>query len=841
MSEVKLFNNGKKLISWPEYNESNSLGISTSWDISIMGEEKSVPNEFITSSRLLGRINDNITSTSIKEIIASGKISPAFSKFLSWSLTSPTNRSSSPFRDKESESYINKLALENNSTLIKESLRLNPSNPLAIARKAIFEIIDNFENPNPIVNANSLEAISIALKMEPTNAEINWYSALALDYSNKEGAYNGINSTNTLKPDQYERIIYVQELLNSESNYRFAILDSAIANSKTEKNQTIQRKFIVKRFLLSIVNNSYSSMKDDWASISKWKAMPPGIDAMQLWEMMAKLTENEADKLFEEGLIEDAINLLRPIAFASLTNDNETLSSSIVKLIEWENENPPLEYIKSDAEWTYLDDGSNPDVEGEGDWQKAWFPEINWKKGEAKLGYGNDGETTRIEYGSDDQNKHITYYFRHKFNISEDSKRTILVSDIIRDDGAVVYFNGSEVHRSNLPQGKIDFETQALTTASPNGEPSERLPTRFSIDPALQVIGENIVAVEIHNSNGQSSDLGFQLSLKGIDQLPGEYLSTKFKNSNGLDLIENSINSLPHSYKDTLRRSLKLAFNLPFKNNTKPISNIEKKKALEIMTKLSLYQKAIDFIDSSIAEDIRASEKFEYLTLKDALLQKNGATESELAEFRQIFSGIKPRDETLSEKLVDLSDHYHVNLQEWEKWGPKNDALTVLVETFSPRNGVDFDLRGVIQLNSGTLDNGWSVNKHTNKSWPNEVKGIKVDNKSPKIHFLTSATWMREKDGEKLASFIIHYNDKTSEEFPVFAGSDVVDWVNKSGAFEKVGIEKIGWSGVGKKNWEAFLSELIWTNPHPEKLITNIDFISNQKHGAPFLVGITLE
>ena len=105
--------------------------------------------------------------------------------------------------------------------------------------------------------------------MEPTNAEINWYLALVLDYSNKEDAYNGIKSPTNLKADQYERIIYVQELLNSDSNYRFTILDNAISNSDVEEKQDLQRKLIVKRFLLSIANNSYTSMNGDWASISK--------------------------------------------------------------------------------------------------------------------------------------------------------------------------------------------------------------------------------------------------------------------------------------------------------------------------------------------------------------------------------------------------------------------------------------------------------------------------------------------------------------------------------------------------------------------------------------------
>lgn len=36
------------------------------------------------------------------------------------------------------------------------------------------------------------------------------------------------------------------------------------------------------------------------------------------------------------------------------------------------------------------------------------------------------------------------------------------------------------------------------------------------------------------------------------------------------------------------------------------------------------------------------------------------------------------------------------------------------------------------------------------------------------------------------------------------------------------------------------LSEVVWQNPHPEKTIRAIDFVSGKLQAAPFLLGITL-
>ena len=80
-----------------------------------------------------------------------------------------------------------------------------------------------------------------------------------------------------------------------------------------------------------------------------------------------------------------------------------------------------------------------------------------------------------------------------------------------RDDGAIVYVNGEEVARSNLPRGDVGYRTPAVITVVDMGELAFN---DFAISPRLYQ-GPNFVAVEIHQQNPTSSDLVFDLALLG--------------------------------------------------------------------------------------------------------------------------------------------------------------------------------------------------------------------------------------------------------------------------------------------------------------------------------------
>ena len=104
--------------------------------------------------------------------------------------------------------------------------------------------------------------------------------------------------------------------------------------------------------------------------------------------------------------------------------------------------------------WSYKDDGSD---QGSA-WRDVSFDDTGWLSGAGQLGFGDGDEATVLRSG------HITYYFRHIFEIDNPSKYQSLSLDLLRDDGAVVYLNGIEIERSNMPPGTITVATFASSS-----------------------------------------------------------------------------------------------------------------------------------------------------------------------------------------------------------------------------------------------------------------------------------------------------------------------------------------------------------------------------------------
>jgi glucose/arabinose dehydrogenase len=165
--------------------------------------------------------------------------------------------------------------------------------------------------------------------------------------------------------------------------------------------------------------------------------------------------------------------------------------------------------ISSGSSWKYLDNGSNQGTA----WKTHAYDDSGWKTGNAQLGYGDGDEATVVSYGGNSSNKFITTYFRKKINLSSLSGITGLELSVLRDDGAVVYINGTEVYRSNLPAGSIYYNTLASTSI--NGA-AERDFNILNLSASTLVTGDNLVAVEIHQQSISSSDISFDLKLNAI-------------------------------------------------------------------------------------------------------------------------------------------------------------------------------------------------------------------------------------------------------------------------------------------------------------------------------------
>ncbi|MBN2506243.1 MAG: lamin tail domain-containing protein, partial [Verrucomicrobia bacterium] len=174
--------------------------------------------------------------------------------------------------------------------------------------------------------------------------------------------------------------------------------------------------------------------------------------------------------------------------------------------------NAQTSLIATGAVWKYLDTGTDEGMA----WRAPGFDDMYWAEGPAQLGYSNNeenDEATLLLYGPDPDNKYITYYFRHHFNVADAASFTNLLLRVLRDDGAIVYLNGTEVFRDNMPAGDITYTNLAVSAVDGDNETVNFHP--LAIDPAVLVNGDNVVAVEIHQVSVTSSDISFDLSLTG--------------------------------------------------------------------------------------------------------------------------------------------------------------------------------------------------------------------------------------------------------------------------------------------------------------------------------------
>ncbi|MDE0871884.1 MAG: CotH kinase family protein, partial [Flavobacteriales bacterium] len=175
------------------------------------------------------------------------------------------------------------------------------------------------------------------------------------------------------------------------------------------------------------------------------------------------------------------------------------------EFIGW-SEQVEEELVALGSVWKFSDTGEDLETT----WRDAAYDDSNWASGNAELGYGDGDEVTTVSYGSNANDKHVTTYFRKTFVFEGDTSIPLAgIAQLRRDDGAVVYFNGEEMFRSNMPEGTIGFNTFASDGVGGNAE-SDLNTVALGL-PLVE--GENVIAVEIHQISSTSSDISFDLSL----------------------------------------------------------------------------------------------------------------------------------------------------------------------------------------------------------------------------------------------------------------------------------------------------------------------------------------
>lgn len=122
---------------------------------------------------------------------------------------------------------------------------------------------------------------------------------------------------------------------------------------------------------------------------------------------------------------------------------------------------------------------------------------------------------------------------------------------------------------------------------------------------------------------------------------------------------------------------------------------------------------------------------------------------------------------------------------------------------------------------------------------PGEVLGINVNTKLTRFHFLHNSIGP-EQDGVAIARYRIHYQDGHSEDYDIIQGEHLFD-----ANYFYLGKPTIAWIGTNehsvRTNRTISLCRSTWKNPHPNRTIKSIDFLSLNTRAGAFCVAITGE
>ena len=160
------------------------------------------------------------------------------------------------------------------------------------------------------------------------------------------------------------------------------------------------------------------------------------------------------------------------------------------------------EFLPTGQYWNYWNSKDAPDA--------AWNSTADlskWKHGASPLGWGDRDAATPFVLAASE--RPITTYFARDVNLGTISADFELTLDVRVDDGAVIYVNGTEVKRVNMPEGAVTDNTNAKSNVS-LGAAKKNLAT-VSVPRDVLKDGVNRIAVEEHANYAGAVSVSFDL------------------------------------------------------------------------------------------------------------------------------------------------------------------------------------------------------------------------------------------------------------------------------------------------------------------------------------------
>jgi hypothetical protein len=161
---------------------------------------------------------------------------------------------------------------------------------------------------------------------------------------------------------------------------------------------------------------------------------------------------------------------------------------------------PGTTIFGSGATWRYWDADSAP----AGDWKAPAYSDTEWKTGPSRFVYNQGlapGGWTVLDAPV---RSRTTCYFRKSFFVPAAPTGTLTLK-LLCDDAAVVYVDGLEVWRQNMPEGKVSHTTRAESSVEGVDESMWNI---VPLDDSQVHLGAlNTIAVEVHDSGSLSRGL----------------------------------------------------------------------------------------------------------------------------------------------------------------------------------------------------------------------------------------------------------------------------------------------------------------------------------------------
>jgi hypothetical protein len=171
--------------------------------------------------------------------------------------------------------------------------------------------------------------------------------------------------------------------------------------------------------------------------------------------------------------------------------------------------------IQSNGLWRFVK-GTSEASDPPSAWRFPGFNDSGWSNAPAPFFYGDPYSNGVPAYThlTDMQSNYTGLFLRQEFTVTNASMLTNLYLGAAIDDGFIVWINGVQVFRFNVPAGELPYTATAITASvEPALMGAGYIGYNLTNAPAALVTGVNVLAIHALNQAIGNNDFGFNAQL----------------------------------------------------------------------------------------------------------------------------------------------------------------------------------------------------------------------------------------------------------------------------------------------------------------------------------------